>query len=47
MGQKETVKGKVSEACVVPVCVEGLGRLSLTGRQEEKLQVAENSWENM
>ena len=43
VGQKveETVKGKVLEACVVPVCVYGLGTLAPIERLEEKVRVAE------
>ena len=46
VGQKvdEIAKWKVSEACVVPACVHGLGTLSLIGRQDEKVHVAENNW---
>ena len=44
VGQKveELVKGKLLEACVLPVSVRELG--TRARRQEEKLQVAENSW---
>ena len=31
------LKGNVLEACVLPACVYGLGRLALTETQEEKL----------
>ena len=36
---KKQLKGKVLEACVVPVCVYGLGTLALTERQEENMQI--------
>ena len=41
---KKQLKGKVLEACVVPVCIYGLGTLALTERHEEKIQIAENNW---
>ena len=41
---KKQLKGKVLEACMVPVCIYGLRTLALTERQEEKMQIAENNW---
>ena len=38
---KKQLKGK---ACVVPVCIYGLGTPALTERQEEKMQITENNW---
>ena len=41
---KKQLRKEVLEACVVPACVYGLGRLALTERRQEKLQGAENNW---
>ena len=41
---KKQLKGKLLEACVVPACIYGLGTLAPTGRQEEKIHIAENNW---
>ena len=41
---KKQLKGKVSETCVVPACIYGLGTLALTEGREEKMQIAENNW---
>ena len=40
---KKQLKGKVLEACVVPVGIYGLGTLALTERQET-MQIAKNNW---
>ena len=46
VGEKteETTKGKVLENCLVPTCINVLGTLALTERQEEKIQISENNW---